>query len=256
MCSLAVLAMLAIAPLGFAQDEGPRPGGGRPGGGGAQNSEGGGGAQNSEDSLMPWDRATEGYSKSAGAVSVWRKDDSLYFEIPAALLGRDFLWQIEAKETPSGGYNGTAAGDSVVRWDRRENRILLRKIFYSNRAQSEGAISRAVAQSNVNPIVRAFPIRSVSPEGNVLIDVSSIFLSDVPELSARQLFGGGNMDRSRTFVERAPERSWNASMPSLRTSTSIFLPPTPVGPLRPTRLAVAAVASVVARAASPATPAW
>lgn len=211
MCSLAVLAMLAIAPLGFAQDEGPRPGGGRPGGGGA--------AQNSDDNLLPWDRATEGYTKSAGSVSVWRKDDSLYFEIPSALLGRDFLWQIEAKETPSGGYNGTAAGDSVVRWDRRENRILLRKMFFNNRAISDGAISRAVAQSNVNPIVRAFPIRSVSPEGNVLIDVSSIFLSDVPELSARQLFGGGNMDRSRTFVERVNAFPENVNIDILATFT-------------------------------------
>ncbi|MBX3097006.1 MAG: zinc-dependent metalloprotease [Fimbriimonadaceae bacterium] len=188
------LVFLALVSWGVALAQVPppegAPGGRRPG---AAQEQGG---------PMEFGRATEGYDSKDGVFTVWTKDDSILFEIPEEMFGRDFLWITEIKETPSGGYNGTAVGEVMVRWERRGDKVLLRQVRPNVLASQGEEIQRAVAQSNVMPIIRAFDLRSSGPDNSALVDVSAVFTSDVPEFSVRSSFGNGNMDRSRTFIDR------------------------------------------------------
>jgi hypothetical protein len=93
---------------------------------------------------------------NAGIFTVHRIREQLYYEIPKAELGRDFLWVSQIKRTTVGaGYGGQAAGNRVVRWDLVGNRVLLRLIDYTIVADPGTPIARAVADANNPAIMRA-----------------------------------------------------------------------------------------------------
>src|SRR5687768_10223778 len=63
----------------------------------------------------------------AGMFLVHRIGDKIYYEIPENRFNRVMLWTTEIAQVPTGfGYGGTAVGDRVVRWTRRENKVYLR----------------------------------------------------------------------------------------------------------------------------------
>ena len=52
-----------------------------------------------------------------GIFKVHRIGETLFYEIPKAQLGKDFLWNTQIKKTTLGaGYGGQAVGSRVVRW--------------------------------------------------------------------------------------------------------------------------------------------
>jgi hypothetical protein len=138
-----------------------------------------------------------------GIFKVHRINDQVFYEIPKAQLGKEFLWVTQIKRTAAGaGLNGQSVASRVVRWELAGNRVLLREVNYSVVADSGEPISRNVANSNNPPIVRAFNVAAFSPTEDPVIDVTQLFLTDVPEFSARGTIGGRGMDASRTFLEK------------------------------------------------------
>jgi len=138
-----------------------------------------------------------------GIFKVHRINDQVFYEIPRAQLGKDFLWVTQIKRTAAGvGLSGQAVTSRVVRWELSGNRVLLREVNYSVVADSGEPISRNVANSNNPPIVRSFNVAAFSPTEDPVIDVTQLFLTDVPEFSARGTIGGRGMDASRTFLEK------------------------------------------------------
>jgi hypothetical protein len=103
----------------------------------------------------PYDRVITKDAKSdEGVFTVHRVKDKVFYEIPASELGKEFLWVTQIAQTTLGvGYGGQFAGDEVVRWDRRDNRVLLRKVSYDVVADKGLPISKAVAAANFDPIV-------------------------------------------------------------------------------------------------------
>jgi Met-zincin/Domain of unknown function (DUF5117) len=89
--------------------------------------------------------------------------DRHLFEIPEKLLGRDLLWSVEISQASAGGgFNGLPLGYRVLRFERLENRILLRSVSYQNRAI--GDIKAAVDNVDLAPIVMSFPIEAEGSE--------------------------------------------------------------------------------------------
>ena len=77
-----------------------------------------------------------------GLFKVHRIGSRLYYEIPRDQLGRDMLLVTQiAKNTLGEGYGGEAVGNRVLRWERRDNRILLRSPSYVLTADSANPIS-------------------------------------------------------------------------------------------------------------------
>src|SRR4030065_973657 len=73
-----------------------------------------------------------------GLFKVHRVGPKVYYEIPPALLGREMLWYTEVSRVPSGvGFSGLPVNYRVVRWEKRDDRILLRGLSYEKRAAEE-----------------------------------------------------------------------------------------------------------------------
>ena len=123
---------------------------------------------------------------------------------PRSTLGREFLWVSQiAKTTLGAGYGGQAAGNRVVKWERRGDRILLRAVSYDVVADPHDPIAKAVEAANYNPIVMAFNIEALGKDDAAVIEVTRLFTTDVPEFSGRTRVGARAFDASRSFVERA-----------------------------------------------------
>ncbi|HET7696126.1 MAG TPA: zinc-dependent metalloprotease [Vicinamibacterales bacterium] len=156
-----------------------------------------------------------------GIVKVHRVGETLYYEIPKAQLGKDFLWNTQIKKTTIGaGYGGQAAGSRVVRWVTKGDRVLLLSIDYSLVADQSNPIYQAVDDANYPTIIRAFNVAAYSPSGDPVIDVTPLFLTDVPEISVRGRIGGRGMDPTRSFIERTVSFPENVNVEVTQTFTA------------------------------------
>src|SRR5262245_29830928 len=113
-----------------------------------------------------------------GIFKVHRIGESLYYEIPKAQLGKDFLWNTQIKKTTMGaGYGGQNAGSRVVRWVTKGDRVLLLSIDYSVIADATNPIAQAVDDANYPTIIRSFNVAAYNPAGDPVIDVTPLFMT-------------------------------------------------------------------------------
>jgi hypothetical protein len=120
-----------------------------------------------------------------GLFLVHRVGSDFFFEIPLSLLGRDILLQTRiAQAGPGAGHGGEQESTAVTRWERRDDRILMRLVGYENYAADTLPIAQAVRNSNLFPILFSFRIEAFSPDSSaVVIDADTFFKSDAQVIS-------------------------------------------------------------------------
>jgi hypothetical protein len=216
--TLALAAALS-APLASAYAQEPATQDPPPAGGGR-------GGRAPEPEIRPYDRVITKDAKSDdGVFTVHRIKDRVYYEIPKNRLGRDFLWVSQiARTTLGAGYGGQAAGNRVVKWERRGDRVFLRAIDYGMVADAAAPISRAVEASNNSPIVMAFNIEALGKDDAPVIEVTRLFTTDVPEFSGRTRVGARAFDNTRSFVDRTVSFPENVEVEATHTYNN---PPEP-----------------------------
>lgn len=156
-----------------------------------------------------------------GIFKVHHVNSCYYYEIPASELGKDFLLEGQiARNTIGAGYGGRMVGALVVRWERRDNRILLRNINYDITADPKSEISRAVNAANTPAILMAFNIEALGEEDAPVIEISRLFNQDLPELSGRSTVRGRGMDAQRSFIDRITAYPTNIEAESTQTFTN------------------------------------
>jgi hypothetical protein len=156
-----------------------------------------------------------------GVFKVHRVGDNVYFEIPKSELGKDYLWVTQLKRTTLGaGYGGQAVANRVVRWEQHNTRVFLKVVDYDVTADPSTPIAQAVADANTPSIVRGFTVAVSSPAGDPVIDVTSLFLGDVSEFSARQNLGARGMDQSRSYIEKVVSFPRNVNVQVTQTYTA------------------------------------
>ena len=194
-------AMILASPI-FAQD--PPPAGQEPapanaGGGGGQRGAGAARAPRPYDQVVTKEAKTD-----KGLLDVHKVGETFYYEIPKAMLGKEFLWvsQIQ-KNTMGAGYGGSAVGNRVVKWERQGNRVFLRNVEYDIVASSDSPVASAVAEANNDTIIMAFNVEANGSQESSVIDVTRLFTTDVPEISARTRLRARSIDGARSFIERA-----------------------------------------------------
>ena len=145
-----------------------------------------------------------------GLFTVHQVDSDYFFEIPDSLLGRDMLLisRLAGVQPGMGGFApaGVAVNRQMVRFERRGDRMLLRK--YSGEAVADDtlAIARSVEANYFAPILRAFDIEARGPDSTTsVIDVTDFYEGDTPALSGlrpaqRSDYGVRRLDPDRSFI--------------------------------------------------------
>jgi hypothetical protein len=134
-----------------------------------------------------------------GMFDVHEVDDALFFEIPVHELGKEMVLIKRTVETtlqdPAEAF---LRGPRVIlQWEREDDRILLRQKRYNLIADTTAAIWGAVAGFRRGAILATFDIEVFGPDSSAVIDVSNLFLSNIPEFDAID-----GLQSNRSWVER------------------------------------------------------
>jgi Met-zincin/Domain of unknown function (DUF5117)/Domain of unknown function (DUF5118) len=170
----------------------------------------------------PYERViTKDAKTDEGIFKVHTIKEKIYYEIPKSELDKEFLWVSQIARTTLGvGYGGQAAGNRVVRWERKGNRILLRNILFDVIADPKLSISRAVQASNNDTIIMAFNIEAIGKDDAAVIDATRLFTTEVTEFSARTRLRARGFDATRSFIEKTKSFPTNIEVEVSQTYTS------------------------------------
>ena len=221
---------------------GPRPVG-APAGGGQQADSAGprgqGGGQAGEPAPRPYNRVITSAARSKdGLFKTHQVGSRVYFEIPRRRAQQGDAAGHPRRAVPvNQGYGGQqVAQNLVLRWERRDNKVYLRRDSYETVADSTNPIYQAVRNSNNPTILAAFNVEAYGPDSAAVIDVTRLYTAPPPEFVP-----GPGPGPPRT----PPAPSSSGCSPSRPTWTS--RPPSPIP--RPRRTAAAVAAAVAAGSA-------
>ncbi|WP_421775460.1 zinc-dependent metalloprotease [Gracilimonas sp.] len=153
------------------------------------------------------DVITKDAETDEGLFDVHKVDDKYYYEIPDALLEREMLLVSRiAKTADNLGYGGEKLNTQIVRWEKKQDKILLRHVSYENVASDTMPIYEAVRNSNFEPIIATFDIAALNEDSTgSVVEITSLFTDDIPSLGLdsgdRRQYQIRRVDGSRTFVE-------------------------------------------------------
>ncbi|MDX5481193.1 MAG: DUF5118 domain-containing protein, partial [Hymenobacteraceae bacterium] len=104
-----------------------------------------------------------------GLFKVHRIDEKYYYEIPDTLLNRDMLMVSRIAKTATNiGYGGEELNRQMLRWEKKDNRILLRVISYQNVAADTLEVYNSVLNSNFAPVIQTFDIKAFNEGASVV----------------------------------------------------------------------------------------
>src|ERR1019366_3408139 len=227
----AVLLTLCAAVVLSAQDPPPAPEGQTPPMPMAGAMRPGGTPPSQE--AQPYEKEITKDAKSKkGIFTVHRIKEKYYYEIPKSELGKVFLWNTSIAKTTLGvGYGHQELNERVVHWEMNGNKVHLRDDNYDVVADPKTPIAQAVDAANNSTIIMTFPVAAFAKDGAPVIEVTRLFSTDVPEISARQRLGATTMDATRSFIERISAYPENieaeATMTYTRTQTPAGMGGTP-----------------------------
>ncbi len=205
----------------------------------------GGPGASAEPAPKPYAKVITAEAKSRdGLFKTHRIGSKLYYEIPRAQLGKELLLISRAAKVPNGsGYGGQQVGRSyVLKWERRDHRVLLRSVSYEVVADSANPIHQAVQNANYDVILAAFNVEAYGPDSAAVIEVTRLFTAPPPEFSPGNQFRG-TPDPTRSFIERVLSFPQNIEVESALTiaATPPGVPGAPVNPFAPPAAGTATV---------------
>lgn len=197
-------------------------------------------SQNSEkkaDSTSTLPKGMQAYNKvitdkaksKSGLFTVSQVDAKYYFQIPDSLFNRYLLVVTRYLSTPEGfgRFGGEKANEQTVYFEKGvNNTVYLRSLQYKQDVRSaDSMLAKALAGSNENPIVAAFPIKTTHPDnGNVVIEVTDAFKKENP------VFSIGSTEKTekkltsladdKSFIENADTYPINIEIKTTKTYTS------------------------------------
>ena len=155
-----------------------------------------------------------------GIFDVHRVGDDVYYEIPLAELDKDFLWVGRIKRTTLGaGYGGQRTFDRVIRWELRDDKVLLKLISYDVVADPDTPVAQAVADSNNPAIAEIFDVETYNLDGDPVIEITNLFVTEMSELSVRSRLGARGFANDRSFIEKVVAYPENINVEVSQTYT-------------------------------------
>ena len=170
-----------------------------------------------------------------GLFYIHKVKEKYYYEINDTLFGREMLMVTRIAKTASGlGFGGGKQNTQVLRWQKKDNKILLRVVSHNVVASDSLPVNEAVLNSNFEPILYSFKIESKGIDStSTLIEVTKLFSEDVKPLgfpqSRRKGYKISSLNSKKSFIESIksyPEniesrhvKTYNSSSPPSNSST-------------------------------------
>ncbi|MCS5491183.1 zinc-dependent metalloprotease [Algoriphagus limi] len=142
-----------------------------------------------------------------GLFKVHQIDDKYFYEIQDSLLGRDMLMVTTIAKTADGiGYGGERTNTMMLRWEREGDMILLKVVSVNNYAADSLPIAQAVKNSNLEPILQKFEVKSNSTDSTgLVIEATDLFAKDVQALglprNRRTQYRVQRLDSDRSYIK-------------------------------------------------------
>ncbi|MDI5887246.1 zinc-dependent metalloprotease [Flavobacterium sp. LB3P48] len=139
--------------------------------------------------IQPYSKIINESAKSKlGLFTINQVDNKFFFQIPDSLFNRYMLVVTRYLSTPEGmgRFGGEKANEQTIYFEKgANNTIFLRSLQYKQDVRNaDSMLAKALAGSNENPIVAAFPIKAINPDTkNSVIDVTDAFKKDNPMFS-------------------------------------------------------------------------
>ncbi len=195
--ALALLLAMAPALQAQAQDEPPKE----------ENAENG--AKKSKEKSYA-DIITAEALTDSGLFIVHQVKGKYYFEIPADLLEREILVVSRisgyVNNLSFGGAGMRSRPQQVIRWQQKDNKILLRSVSYSRVADPEKPIYLSVRNNNFEPVIMSFDLACYNADSSALVfEPSSLFTTDVAMIgplseSQRKSFSIKGLEAKSSFI--------------------------------------------------------
>jgi hypothetical protein len=156
------------------------------------------------------DIITEEAVTDSGLFIVHQVKGKYYFEIPSDLLEKEILVVSRisgyVNNLSFGGAGMRSRPQQVIRWQQKDNKILLRSVSYNRVADPEKPIYLSVRNNNFEPIIMSFDLACYNADSTALVfDPGSLFTSDVAMIGAmsdgqRKNFGIKGLDSKTSFI--------------------------------------------------------
>ena len=175
----------------------------------------------------PYDKVITKDAKSdSGLFTVHSVDDKFYYEIPDSLFDREMLMVTRISKTASGlGFGGGKLNEQVLRWEKKDRKIVLRVVSYNVVAADSLPVNEAVMNSNFEPILYTFPIAAFSKDStSIVIDASPLFEKDVKSLGLPQYYRKpykiSRLESDKSFIETVKSYPRNIEARHVKTYAS------------------------------------
>jgi hypothetical protein len=180
---------------------------------------------------------TKDAKSDEGLFTVHRVDDKYYYEIPDSLFNREMLTVTRIAKTATGiGFGGGKQNTQVHRWQKNDGHVLLRVVSYEIYAADSLPVHEAVVNSNFEPVLQRFPIKTVGKDSinkTTVIEITDLYTKDVQALGlrdgTRKEYKVSRLDGSRSYIDTIrsyPEnievrhvKTYNAGEPPSNAST-------------------------------------
>lgn len=142
-----------------------------------------------------------------GLFAVHRLDDKYFYEIPDTLLNREMLMVSRIAKTAAGiGFGGGKVNTKMLRWQKKDKKILLRLVSYNITAADSLPVHEAVVNSNFEPVLYTFPIKAYNKDTTAtVIDITELFEKDVKAFGLpdrfRKQYKVTRLESNKTFIE-------------------------------------------------------
>ncbi|SMC46858.1 zinc-dependent metalloprotease [Cellulophaga tyrosinoxydans] len=160
-----------------------------------------------------------------GLFDVHRIDAKYFYEIPDSLFNKEMLMVSRISKTASGiGFGGGKINTQVLRWEKKDKKVLLRVVSYDVVAADSLPVHEAVVNSNFEPVLHSFDIKAFKKDSlhpATVIEVSDLFEKDVNALGLpdyyRKSFKVSRLDGDRSYIESVKSYPLNVEARHVKT---------------------------------------
>ncbi len=180
---------------------------------------------------MPYAKViTKDAETDEGLFKVHKINKSYFYEIPDSLFEREMLMVTRIAKTAAGlGFGGGKQNEQVLRWQLKDESVLLRVVSHQVFAADSLPVHEAVVNSNFEPIMYVFPVKAFGKDSSsVVIEVTDFFGSDIKAIGfparARRQYKVSSMDKKRSYIERVSSYPINIESRHVKTYNSAAPP--------------------------------